>query len=139
MRSMVSLSAALRLDRPGDLPAAEAAYRAILAARPDDARALHLLGLLCHRTGRPDEALALLRRSVDVAPTVPDFHANCAAVLGDAGRLDDAAAALRQAIALRPDFPEAHYNLGVNLEKQDRLADAAAAFERAAALRPTYA
>ncbi len=42
------LREAVRLHQAGDLGRAEALYREAIAAAPDDADALHLLGVLSH-------------------------------------------------------------------------------------------
>ena len=47
----------------GDLPAAEAAYRAIVARSPNDADALASLATVLNREGKTDEARALLDRA----------------------------------------------------------------------------
>ena len=48
---------ALQAHRGGRLAAAEALYREVLVASPDDARTLHRLGLLLHPAGRAQRQL----------------------------------------------------------------------------------
>jgi hypothetical protein len=55
----------------GRLNAASAEYEAALAEAPDDADALHLLGLLRVSQGRGEEGTALLRRAADRTPGLP--------------------------------------------------------------------
>jgi tetratricopeptide (TPR) repeat protein len=62
------LSRAAGLLRAGRLREAERACRRILAAKPDHARALHLLALVAERAGRKPDAVALLQRAVACAP-----------------------------------------------------------------------
>jgi tetratricopeptide (TPR) repeat protein len=52
----------------GDLAAAEAVARRLLAARPDDVEALTLLARIAWGRGRGDEGLAWLRRALDLDP-----------------------------------------------------------------------
>ena len=47
-----TLKEAVRLHQAGHLGRAEALYREAIAAVPDDADALHLLGVLCHQKGQ---------------------------------------------------------------------------------------
>jgi Flp pilus assembly protein TadD len=49
--------AALTFFRAGRWPEAQAACQRVLRRQPGDGAALHLLGLLAHRFGRPEEAL----------------------------------------------------------------------------------
>jgi predicted O-linked N-acetylglucosamine transferase (SPINDLY family) len=125
-----------RADR---LALAEAAYRAVLVRDPDNAGALHLLGMLCHESGRQDEAIVLLLRAVELSPAAPHFRCNLAAVLGACGRAGEAIPHLREAIRLRPSIPQLHNNLGVSLEAIDRLAEADAAYREALRLDAAYA
>jgi Flp pilus assembly protein TadD len=46
-----TLKEAVRLHQAGELACAEALYREAIAAAPDDADALHLLGVLSHQKG----------------------------------------------------------------------------------------
>ena len=50
--------------RAGRLVEAETCYREVLANEPAHLRALHLLGLLCHQTGRHDTAAEMLHRAI---------------------------------------------------------------------------
>ena len=64
----------LRLHGSGQLPEAEQVYRQILAAVPDHADSLHLLGLIAHQTGHSDQALELIGRAIALNGADPDFH-----------------------------------------------------------------
>jgi protein O-GlcNAc transferase len=127
---------AQQLERKGKLAAAERLYRELLARQPRHPVALHLLGLLCHRTGRSREALELVKQSIAADPSVADFHCNLAVMLGAAGMLEEAVASLRKAIELRPNTSSAYGNLGVTLEKSGRLAEAIDAYSAAIAINP---
>ena len=56
-------SAALAKRNAGDFVGAEAMFREALAALPDDLDSLHMLGVLCFRTGRAPEAMELFLRA----------------------------------------------------------------------------
>jgi len=101
-----------RRPRCGRLAEAERAYRGLLAERPDDAEALHLLGVLLHQSGRNDQALELIRRSLELDGSRPNVHSNLASVLGRTGRTAEALHHAREALRLAPNLPEAHNNLG---------------------------
>jgi len=61
-------------ERNGDLQAALVAYEAALALDPDDVAALHYAGRVLLRSGRTDQARALLERAVVLAPDRPDIR-----------------------------------------------------------------
>jgi predicted O-linked N-acetylglucosamine transferase (SPINDLY family) len=139
MPSPDALDAALHSHRAGRLAEAERAYRAVLRREPDHVEAIHLLGMLCHQTGRNDAALDLLRRSVERSPSTAHFRSNLAAVLGRLGRPAEAVVHLREVVRLQPRFPQGHNNLGVALESLDRLDEASAALREALRLKGDYA
>lgn len=79
-------SAAFAHFRAGRLAQAEAAYREIVAREPGNAGALHLLGFILATSGRAQEGMPLLDRSIAAAPRNAAFLDNRAQVLMQAGR-----------------------------------------------------
>ncbi|MFQ5785014.1 MAG: sulfotransferase [Alphaproteobacteria bacterium] len=134
-----TLETALRAQQAGRLDEAEAGYRRILAARPDHADALHLLGLVAQQTGRGGEAIALIGRAIAAAPGVARYHGNLALALLQQGRLGEAEARCREALALDPGYVDGLNTLATILKDQGRLDEAIASLRRAVALRPDYA
>ena len=120
----------------GNLSGAEAAYRSILQIDPANADALHLLGLLKAQTACVSDAITLLRRAVEQAPAVADFHVNLGNAFRLAGQFAQAAAAYRSAIAIDGQSAAGHLNLANVLKRQGRLRQAAKAAGRAAELAP---
>ena len=84
-----ALAIALRHHQDGRLQAAEQIYRQILQVKPDQADAIHLLGVLAHQAGRPDEAVAFYRRALDLNPNFAEAHYNLGNTLKNQGKLDD--------------------------------------------------
>lgn len=62
------LAQAVGALRDGQLDAAERGLEAVLATSPSLPDALHFLGVLRHAQGRIDEAIALIRHSLDLLP-----------------------------------------------------------------------
>jgi protein O-GlcNAc transferase len=133
---MTDLDQALAHHQAGRFNEAEALYRQILQARPDDADALHLLGVLAHQVGDHEEAVTKIKRAIAINPRIPEYHNNLAEALRALGELAAATAAYRGALRLRADFPEAHNNLGLVLHQQGELAQAVMSLQRALALKP---
>src|SRR5690348_10991658 len=100
----------MTLHRSGRIAEAEGKYNAVLKLAPDHPDALHLLGMLRRDQGQFDQALALMRRAIEVQRS-PIYLSNLGNVLSAQGKTDEAIAALRQATQLRPDLPEIHANL----------------------------
>ena len=132
-----ALEAGLKLQQAGQLAEAEAAYRQILAALPDNPQALHLLGVLSFQLRRP-EAESLIRRALEIQPNYPAAWNNLGAALEALGNFPAAADCYDQAVKLRPNYPEALFNIGHLLHDQGQLLPAIEYYERAVAQRPDY-
>jgi len=133
-----AIESAVREHRAGNLLAAEAIYRQILAAQPDRADVLYLLGTLSFQMGHWNAAIDLLRRAISIRPDIAEYHANLGEVLRASGRHKEAIIVLRQATALNPEFADAHFNLGIALQEEGQLPEAIAAYRQALALRPQF-
>ena len=118
------LQQALDHHRAGRYNAARACCRAVLSVAPDEADALHLLGLAAHRGGEHGEAVAYLERAVALRPEVAHFHANLGTAQLAAGAPAAAEPCLRAAVRLDPGRADAWSNLGLALLRQGRPADA---------------
>jgi hypothetical protein len=105
------------LHEAGRLADAEIFYRQALAAQPNNANALNLLGIVAHQMASVKLVAAREQRA----------------------KLDEAIALYRQAIRIKPNYAEAHANLGVALEQQGKLEDAREAFEKAIEAAPARA
>jgi tetratricopeptide (TPR) repeat protein len=125
------LATAVQHHRDGRVKEAEALYRQVLAAEPDNPEALHLLGVLSLQRGDVQAAVDLIRRAIAVDPTRPGYHFNLGVALASRGDPDGAIAAYRDALALRSDDADAHNNLGLLLLSRNEQAAAAASFRAA--------
>ena len=67
-RPLAELDRALGASANAGLREAAARYRQVLAAQPGHGGALHGLGMVAQRAGRPDLAEPLLRSAVAAAP-----------------------------------------------------------------------
>lgn len=127
---------AVQAHRAGDLSQAERLYRRVLSQDPNYAEALHGLGTVANRLGRPREAVEHIRRAVAIDPSVPEAHYNLAQVLRLVGDLEGAIGSYKSAVDLRPHFVEAWNNLGVVLKQTDQIDPAISAYRKAIELGP---
>jgi len=138
MNIQQAMELAVARHRAGEFAQAEQIYRSILSQQPNNAGALHLLGLVTFQAGNLKAALDWITRAIALNPNVADYHLNQGVVLDAAGQTQIAVHAYRKALSLRPNIPEAHANLGNALRKLGVLDEAAAACRRALELRPDY-
>ncbi|HXE51517.1 MAG TPA: tetratricopeptide repeat protein [Tepidisphaeraceae bacterium] len=130
-----AMEVAVAHHQAGRLREAEALYRQILASDPNNAHAMHLLGVLGHQVGRSAEGAQLIQRAIAQDPQ-PDYFVNLGAVLLAMNRVDDAIEAYNQAIARQGDAAEAWGNLGGALVQKGRLQEAIAACRKALEINP---
>lgn len=130
------LRRAVHRHRAGAEEEAETLYRQVIAAEPDNADALALLGRLLLTRGQGDQAVALLDRAVAAEPAVLAFRADRADLLTATGRPDEAVADWRAFIRARPEDARGHLGYGIAMLKQARPAEAVAALRRACGLTP---
>ena len=122
--------------RAGRTADAEAHYRQVLAQRPDDPDALHLMGVLSMQGGRAGEALGWLERAARLRPKRADIQSHLGMAYRSLGRFDDAIEAHGRAIAADPTYGEAVYNLANAYRDAGRPAEAEATYRRAIDLDP---
>jgi tetratricopeptide (TPR) repeat protein len=129
-----------RLARQGDLPGAEAAFKAALAAQPQMAEAQLGLAEVSLRQGKVAQAESHARAAAAAKPGAAPVWVALGNVLVVATKLDDAEAALRRAIELDASLVPAHMGLGeLLLRGRKRPADAAQSFLKATTLAPSLA
>ncbi len=133
------LGAGLKHHQAGRLADAGACYRRVLAAQPDHADALHLLGVIAHQAGRHDLAVELISQAIKQNRQNAAYFCSLGVALNNQGKLDEAVTAYRQAIRIKPDLAEAHSNLGDTLRGQGKLEAAVAACSQAIRIKPDLA
>lgn len=115
----------LKHQTAGRLEEAEAIYRQVLDNVPDHAASLHYLGIVRFKQGDVDDALALVKRSVDLRPRDANFLQNMGGMLKDLGRHAEAIGLLEAAVEDDADNFAALSNLCSTLhamEDDDRAA-----------------
>jgi Flp pilus assembly protein TadD len=125
--------------RAGQLAAAIAIYKQIVALKPDLPGAQNNLGVALASCDHHDEAAAAFRRAIALDANNWDVHINLGQALWQLGRFKASEEIFRRAIAIRPDNAEAYSGLGVALMELDRPAEAEAAFCQAISLNRSFA
>jgi Flp pilus assembly protein TadD/2-polyprenyl-3-methyl-5-hydroxy-6-metoxy-1,4-benzoquinol methylase len=139
MRPSDTFMAAVRHHQAGQFAEADALYRKVIAAEPQNVHALHLRGALAHAAGRNEEAVELIGRAIALDEWVADFHYNIGLALWALDRRNEASGHWARAIALNPNFAEARLNLGNALREERRFGEAIAQHSAAVQLQPQSA
>jgi tetratricopeptide (TPR) repeat protein len=138
-RPLELLKAGFAHQRAGRLAEAEACYRQILAADPENPDVLHLLGLIAHQQGRNEPAAKLIRRAIKRNGRNAAYFLDLGLVLFQQGKIDESVVAWRQAVAIKPDLAMAYCNLGVALKDQGKFEESVTACRQAIAINPDMA
>ena len=113
----------------GDLDAAEAAFRKVVALDPRSAAAYSNLGVIAMRRKEWDSALNLLQKAARLAPKVSGIRLNIGLVKFRRGDYGEAIPALSSVVRDQPDSPQARYLLGLCDLFTERYADAVTMLE----------
>jgi Flp pilus assembly protein TadD len=113
-----------------DIASAELVAR----SRPDDATALNRLATRYLLAGRVDDAIAQLRRAVQLAPRDAEARSNLGTALQARGDVPGGLRELEAAMRLKPGDDQVRFNLGNGYYAAGRPADAVRELTRAIAL-----
>jgi predicted O-linked N-acetylglucosamine transferase (SPINDLY family) len=133
-----ALAQAIQLHQAGRLSQAEGIYRQILLQDPNNAQALHLLGVLAHQVGKNPLAVELISKAIASDPFQAVFRSNLGLALTAAGRVADAVQTLRDAVRINPSLADAWCNLGDALLHHGNIEESIAATRKAIELRDGF-
>jgi tetratricopeptide (TPR) repeat protein len=134
-----TLAIAIEHHQAGRLQAAEQLYRQILWVEPNQADAIHLLGLIAHQVGKHQIAVEWIGRAIALKGNEAVFHNSLGAAYCAWQRVPEGVACYRRALELKPDFADTHSNLGNALREQGKSDEAVACYRRALELNPDFA
>ncbi|MBK5276957.1 MAG: tetratricopeptide repeat protein [Desulfuromonadales bacterium] len=95
---------------------ARSIFEAILAAHPDDPRALHGMGIICYRLGDSESAIRNVFRAVQLNTNYPGALSSLGNIYKETGRLREAIDYFRQARDLDPCNCEFHSNILMSMQ-----------------------
>ena len=113
-------------------------YQQILNKNPDQIDALHLLGVIAKQEERPEKAVNLITRALQLKPDFAEAHNNLGEALRALGRNKEALASYQKSVALKPEYVNGHLNLGVALQEYGELDAAIASYRNALRLKPGF-
>jgi tetratricopeptide (TPR) repeat protein len=129
------ITALLQSGHPGG---ARELCQALLAAHPEDPRALNLGAIACFQTDDAATATALLEAAIKLQPDFVDAHNNLGNVFKARGDFIRAEAAYRHAIEYAPTYFDALFNLGIVLEAMGRPGEARDTYGKALDIKPDF-
>jgi tetratricopeptide (TPR) repeat protein len=128
---------AIEHHKAGNLQQAEHIYKKILKDHPDNADALHFLGIIYYQLGNYDHAIEYFKKALQFNPANADAHYNLGITFQEKGQIDEAIMCFQKTTDLDPNFAMAYCNLGVALqEEKGQLNEAISCYQKALQLDP---
>jgi len=132
------IQAAIDLYHAGDLEGARTQCQALLESDPDNADALHILGMVHNQNGDWEQAYDCVHRAVGLKPDEGMFHNSLGYLWQANNDPEQAVACYREAVRLNPNIVEAQNNLACCLLQQGDVDAARDQFELALRVRPEH-
>ncbi len=124
------------LENRGQIDAAIAGWKELLATHPGEARIHNNLGTALTRAGRPAEAIPEFEKAVELNPYYLHVYFNLGRALLVAGRPDSAILAFERGLQYDPEFADLHYHLGLALASKNRIDEAKTEYDKALEINP---
>ena len=106
---------------------------------PEHQFAWKILAAVLKQTGRINESLNIIQKSIQLNPQDSTNHNNLGVILQELNRVDEAQACFGKAIKLQPEYAEAHCNLGLILHVLRNFEEAQRSYKQAIGLKHDYA
>jgi len=129
---------ATRLHEQGKIHEAKLAYEEFLIQNPDNAQAIHLLGIACYQLGELDRAYKLISRAINLQPDNAAFYCNRGLVLQQFNRAFDALVDYQKSISINSNNSASHNNCGNALQDLCRYEQAIECYKKAIRINPNY-
>ncbi|HZP04826.1 MAG TPA: tetratricopeptide repeat protein [Terracidiphilus sp.] len=105
-------------------------FQAELANVPENAQALAFLADTDIHLGKPEEALPLAEKAVQIDPSNPKGHVDLGILYADSGRQQDAVKEFKAAIKVAPDDQDPHWRLARLYQAMGKPEEAKVEFEK---------
>jgi tetratricopeptide (TPR) repeat protein len=122
----------------GDVLGAAHHFKEVTRHDPLRAGAFVNLGALYNHLGREDDAVAALRRGIQLDPNRAEGYYNLGLVYRRIGKLDLAVEAYREAVRLQPGLAEANFNLANAFLEAEKFDQAVSHYRAALKTRPNW-
>ena len=106
------LNEALGLFHEGRMGKVRRVLGRVLEQDPDNADALHLLGIVDIQRGALLSGTELIAKAIGIDGSNSAYHNNLAGAYADMKRIGEAEEHFQKAIELKPDYADAYYNIG---------------------------
>jgi protein O-GlcNAc transferase len=133
------LERAVAFHKSGKLKQAFQLYQKVLDQEPNEADALHLIGVVVNQLGNPSKAFNYISKAVTINKTDPIYYNSLGGILKALGKFKQAIHCYEKSISLSPGYAESHYNLGIIYHALGKPWDAIEKYRYAVRINPSLA
>ena len=133
------LAEAIQHHQAGRLDQAEAGYLSVLTSDPDNADAIHLLGVIAFQRGDLEEARERVSRALSINSSIAMYHANLGRIEKARGQLSAAISSCRQSLSIVPAQADVLSDLSGALVDMGDYDQALTVSKQALAIDPNFA
>ena len=130
---------AMQLISRGAYGEAEKLCQSLVDQQPNNAGALHALGLSHYMARRYERAIEFMTKAVQFDDSNPQYYCNLGESFRRAQKPDQALEMFERAVALKPEYLLAHLGIANVFRDQQRRPEAIARYRLALALNPKFA
>ena len=139
---MIEISEKVKLAKQqlksGQLKLAEESSSQVLRTNADHPEALHLLGIIYHKNGKPDTAVDLITKAIAIDSHIPEYHYNLGIIFSALGKTEEAIRSYQASLYVKPDYTDALNNLGLILYEQNRIEESIILFQQSIRTNPDF-
>lgn len=129
----------LGYQKSGEIEKAQRCYKQVLKKLPNNADALHLLGVTYRQLGYPKRAIEYIRKAIGVNANQAPFYANLARAMMDVGTdAESMLAVSEKALSLNPQEKEALNIKGIALSRLKQTEEAEEIFQQLLVRYPDF-
>ncbi|WP_299471643.1 tetratricopeptide repeat protein [uncultured Roseibium sp.] len=129
----------LSYQKSGEIEKAQRCYKQVLKKVPNNADALHLLGVTYRQLGYPKRAVEFIQKAIGANANQAPFYANLARAMMDIGTDPGSLLAVSEkALSLNPHEKEALNIKGIALTRLEQSEEAEAIFQRLIVAYPDF-
>ncbi|MEO1112189.1 MAG: tetratricopeptide repeat protein [Pseudomonadota bacterium] len=129
----------LGYQKSGEIEKAQRCYKQVLKKLPNNADALHLLGVTYRQLGYPKRAIEYIQKAIGVNGKQAPFYANLARAMMDVGTdAESMLAVAEKALSLNPQEKEALNIKGIALTRLKQTEEAEETFQQLLVMYPDF-
>ena len=135
---MEQFKLAIEHHQAGRLEEAERICKRILELQPNNADAMHMLGVIAFQIGGSKVAIQLIGKAILTGPVKESYFINLGEALRAEGKWQEAIDCYRRLLAVNPGYAVAHFTLGNVLGEVGEHEEAIDCYRRAIAIDADY-